>query len=117
MAMHCVYPSNINYINYAGLQHPVQLHPVHAGPALGRAVGGQPGSPACPGGPGRGPLRAGPGEGPHHRVPGGAQAQGKHEVPDPVPVRPSRGGKDLPRQVCRPGARTEIGPDFPGRHA
>ena len=102
---------------HAGLQHPVQLYPVHAGPPLGRDVGRQPGPQARPAGAGRGPLRAGPGEGAHRGVPRRPQAEGEHEVPDPVPVRPSGRGQDQPRQERGAGPRAQVRAHLPRRHA
>ena len=49
----------------------------------------------------RGSLRSRQGQGAHRRVPGRAQAEGRHEGPDPVLRRPARRRQDLARPVDR----------------
>ena len=65
------------------------VHPVHPGPALGRYDQGQSGPQARPESPGQGPLRIRDSKGENHRVPRGTEAQGRHEVPHHLPIRPS----------------------------
>ncbi len=56
----------------------------------------------------RGPLRPRQGQGTHRRVPGGAQAQGRHEGPDPLLRRPARRRQDLARPVDRQGHAAQV---------
>ena len=56
----------------------------------------------------RGPLRPRQGQGAHRRVPGGPQAQGRHEGADPVLRRPARRRQDLARPVDRPGDGAQV---------
>ena len=56
----------------------------------------------------RRPLRPRQGEGAHRRVPGGAQAQGRHEGADPVLRRPARRRQDVARPVDRPGHGPQV---------
>ena len=101
----------------ASVQEIFEKEMANARPSVGRDVAGQPRHEERPESPQRGPLRAGYRQGQDYRISCRTEAERRHEVTDPLSIRPSGSRKDEPRQIDRPCSRTEIRQDLTRRHA